>query len=343
MGIFSGKIVGYHQYKRSLVAQLLIPSGVNPNDYNGVGVSEWSQAKSHYHGEKHPWLRFTLFFALKALFGTPKLFKIAQSHRRREKEGHVPIADLKLEASAEENVSGLKKYALQHPEVDVIGITRMKDEYRYQGINEGNQYPWIIVVARAMDYEIFSENLKHNFDTAVTQVMGGYERSQAAAVDVANWIRQRGYYARAFGGLTKTDTEFHLTIPPAIDAGLGQLAKNGSMINDEMGSAFRMATILTSMPLIADEPREIGVDEFCKSCKKCTEDCPPGAISDEKVMVRGTMKWYVDFEKCVPFLGDNNACGICLTTCPWSRPGIAPSLSQKMLKKMARSGDAATS
>ena len=72
------------------------------------------------------------------------------------------------------------------------------------------------------------------------------------------------------------------------------------------------------------------------SCKKCQTDCPPGAISNEKTLVRGVVKWYVDFDKCMPYVTEHKACGICLSTCPWSRPGIAKSLSQKMLRKMAR-------
>jgi epoxyqueuosine reductase QueG len=40
--------------------------------------------------------------------------------------------------------------------------------------------------------------------------------------------------------------------------------------------------VLTDLPLATDEPEDIGADEFCMSCQRCTTECPPKAISDEK-------------------------------------------------------------
>ena len=62
-------------------------------------------------------------------------------------------------------------------------------------------------------------------------------------------------------------------------------------------------------------------------------DCPPDAISDEKQMVRGGRKWYVDFDKCVPYFAETGGCAICIEVCPWSEPGRGPALSAKLLAK----------
>jgi len=69
-------------------------------------------------------------------------------------------------------------------------------------------------------------------------------------------------------------------------------------------------------------------------CQACTRGCPPGAISPQKQLVRGTMKWYVDFDKCIPYFGETFACGICLAACPWSRPGLAPRLAEQWTKRV---------
>jgi len=42
-------------------------------------------------------------------------------------------------------------------------------------------------------------------------------------------------------------------------------------------------------------------------------------------------KWYVDFDKCIPYFVETRACGICIEVCPWSEPGQGAWLSEKLL------------
>ena len=119
-------------------------------------------------------------------------------------------------------------------------------------------------------------------------------------------------------------------------AGLGQLGKHGQMINRSYGSSFRLSAVSTNLPLIADAPDEFGSDDFCTSCKVCSQACPPGAIYDVKQMVRGVEKWYVDFDKCIPYFGEALDCGICIAKCPHSTPGAAPRLAERMLARRSR-------
>ena len=85
-----------------------------------------------------------------------------------------------------------------------------------------------------------------------------------------------------------------------------------------------------------DEPVDIGVEDLCAQCRICTAACPPEAISDEKQIVRGTNKWYVDFDRCVPYFSDTYGCAICLEVCPWSKPGRGPGLAQRLLAVRTR-------
>ncbi len=114
------------------------------------------------------------------------------------------------------------------------------------------------------------------------------------------------------------------------------LGKHGSLINRRFGSGFRLSAVTTDMPLEYDQADEFGADDFCTNCQVCRNACPPDAIFDEKQLVRGTHKWYVDFDKCIPYFGENFACGICIAVCPWTRPGIADNLLVKMARRKAR-------
>ena len=98
--------------------------------------------------------------------------------------------------------------------------------------------------------------------------------------------------------------------------------------------------MVTELPLVADAPDEFGADGFCLSCRVCTDACPPDAIFRDKQMVRGEVKWFVDFDRCIPYFNDTHGCGICIAVCPWSRPGVAPRLADKLSRRRARAGGA---
>ena len=66
---------------------------------------------------------------------------------------------------------------------------------------------------------------------------------------------------------------------------------------------------------------------------------PPRAIQEQKQLVRGERKWYVDFDKCIPYFVKTLGCAICIEVCPWSEPGRGPDLSRLLLQK--RRADAA--
>ena len=125
-------------------------------------------------------------------------------------------------------------------------------------------------------------------------------------------------------------------IPPALACGFGELGKHGSIINPELGASFRLSAVLTDAPFEPTPAREHGIDAFCQSCRICEDACPPEALSPDKQMVRGTRKWYVDFDKCLPFFNQTHGCAICIAQCPWSRPGVGLNLAAKLAQKRER-------
>jgi len=250
---------------------------------------------------------------------------------KRGTETPVDIADDIQQDSAENWSKRIKAFALAN-ESDLVGITRVRDEWIYEG-HEVNER-WIIIVGVAMDQRELAKGPPRAEDvSSADEVSKQYNRAARASRALANWIRGKGWLAVARPGPMAGDIT---TIPAAIAAGLGQLGKHGSIINDVYGASFRLASITTDLPLVADSPRDIGVDDFCTRCQVCSNACPPDAIFPEKQRVRGELKWYVNFDKCIPFFNDTLGCGICIAECPWSLPGVAPSLTQKMLRRRER-------
>ena len=255
--------------------------------------------------------------------------RIREARTMREETFSIPINELATEQEDRdpEEWSQLVKEAARSFGADATGISAYRPEWTY---NDRDQPAgkWAIVMGFAHDY---AEMDGAPDDDAYIEVMRQYARAGNAAKHLANWIQNRGHVAE---GKVGPNTDDVLMIPAAIEAGLGELGKHGSIINRELGSNFRLSMVTTDLPVIPDKPDVFGADVFCESCQLCSSACPPDAIFREKQMVRGETKWYVDFDKCVPYFVDNKTCGLCLVVCPWSRPGIAPNLLQKMAKRI---------
>ena len=224
----------------------------------------------------------------------------------------------------------VKEIALAN-ESDLVGITSVDPSYIYEGYEI--EEPWVITIGVAMDYAELSQ-APPSFENPATAVVVAkeYNRAARACRALANFILSKGFFAKAYQGPYATALNM---IPAALASGFGELGKHGSIINREYGSSIRLSAVTTDMPLISDNRDEFGADDYCTRCKACSNGCPPGAIYDEKQIVRGDRKWYVDFDKCIPYFGEALGCAICLSKCPWSRPGTAGKLIQSLIKRSA--------
>ena len=170
-------------------------------------------------------------------------------------------------------------------------------------------------------------------EQAGAEVIRQYGRGARAAKQIAGWIRQQGWAAEPHPGPMAGQI---LQLPHAIECGFGELGKHGSIINRDYGSSFRLACVTTDVPLLPTRAQSYGVDDFCSRCQVCANACPPEAILPEKVWVRGVMKWYVDFDKCINFFNENFGCAICIAVCPWSQPGRGPRIAEQLSRRLAR-------
>ncbi len=178
---------------------------------------------------------------------------------------------------------------------------------------------YAIMMIIPMDYE-----LGKTYPAAVSGAATGlgYSTGLNCATSLAQFIVNLGYNAVA----SLNDTS--LSIPMAIEAGLGEYGRNGLLITPEFGPNIRIAKVFTDLPLAIDQPIQFGVKAFCDTCRKCADNCPVKAIPfgapqsepPNFSSLAGITKWTVNAEKCFKFwVGMNTDCAICIRVCPYNK------------------------
>ncbi len=306
-------------------AQMALMPDVSGNDINGLGETTIRRPSPIYWQtpELTPFGPLMKFFEDNAP-PDEQLYKTQMDTNKIRETKVMPKSSVRIDNFASEWSKLVKKVGTDAGAV-AVGITKMRPEWVIDTFEV--PYENVITVGVAMDFE----NLKTapNVPSAI-EVIKQYGRAHFVTHEIANWIHGNGWNAISYGGSNNVPI---LLIPPALESGLGELGKHGSLINRENGSVLRLGGLITDMPLNYDSVDEFGVDDFCLNCKACQNACPPEAIHSDKKMVRGVEKWYVDFDKCLPFFNENTGCGICLAVCPWSRPGVPANLIAKLAKK----------
>ncbi len=309
---------------------------VSGNVVSGVGEAKFRRPSLVFHwspGRKpHPWFALDMHFTMISGIGGPLFGWGSLIQRLRNmwqlRRANGPVAATRKPVDDPAAMAAEIKALVRRLGGDcIVGISEITDAARLEGGDL--PYRYAICIGMPMDRHVMEHAPQPR---AGTEVMRAYRRVARVAIEVSEHIRAMGWPAKAFGETKTTDL---LQIPVALDAGLGQLGKHGSMISREFGSNFRLATVATDLPLVVDAPVDIGVEDLCATCRRCTLDCPPGAISDTKTLVRGTKKWYVDFDRCAPYFSETGGCAICIEVCPWSEPGRGPKLSETLLAKRA--------
>ena len=182
------------------------------------------------------------------------------------------------------------------------------------------EYQYAVALAIEMDYTAIQCS-PAGPSSAATGL--GYSKMAFIAGLLAHYIRGLGYKAIACGNDTAC------SIPIAIDAGLGEIARNGLLITPAFGPRVRLAKIFTDLPLIPDNPVEFGVWDFCMMCEKCAKKCPSQSIMYGKPTEKpnnisnreGLLRWPINAETCLGFWAANGTdCSNCIRTCPFNKP-----------------------
>ncbi|TCL01485.1 4Fe-4S dicluster protein [Shimia isoporae] len=255
-------------------------------------------------------------------------FGAARAKRQKVLDAPLPdIAQEAVERTSKDWTVALQQFVAQGI-CEQAGVAEMQSDWVVEGFEVSQRR--VIILGVQHDYGEISTAPDV---TAGLEVMQQYERAAAASKAVAGWLRMQGWDATP---VTGPMTGALLMIPPALACGFGELGKHGSIINPEMGASFRLSAVLTDAPFDVTEPVEAGIDGFCQNCRVCEDACPPEALFSTKKTVRGVEKWYVDFDRCLPFFNQTHGCAICIAVCPWSRPGIGPNLAAKLSRRAER-------
>jgi reductive dehalogenase len=212
----------------------------------------------------------------------------------------------------------------------LVGICRLDRRWLYSHVSDDiareqrpleipEDYGYAVAMAIEMDYD-FIQTAPTGGSAAATGL--GYSKMAFVAGLLAQFIRGLGYRAIPCGNDTA------LSIPIAVEAGLGELGRNGLLITGKFGPRVRICKVFTDLPLVPDVPRFLGVEAFCHTCLKCAEFCPSRAISTgERTSAAPTMsnnpgvlKWPINPEQCFKYwLANGVDCATCIRVCPFNQ------------------------
>lgn len=258
-----------------------------------------------------------MFAASKASFFTVDQFKNAIDGSVHKKP---------YQASADKMTLFLKNWTKKLGALDV-GITLLKDYHKYSHVGRGDDYGKEVDLnhkfAIAFTVEMDTDYVGNGPQAPIVMESAQqYLQAAAIAVQVAQFIRQLGYPARAH-----IDGNYKVVCPlVAKDAGLGEIGRMGLLMTPKQGPRVRIAVVTTDIPLIDDVVEEDKtMIDFCELCKKCAKVCPSNSISEEgRELINGVNRWQINSDTCFQFWCKcGTDCGRCMASCPYSHPNNA--------------------
>lgn len=247
-------------------------------------------------------------------------------------QAHPELRGKKTNLSPEEATERLKGYA-RSLGADLVGITEVNPLWIYSHRGEIFHENWedwgkeikvehkyAVVFAMEMSFEMVGTG-PHT--PTMVESMRNYAKGAYIATQLASFIANLGYSATA----SHIRHYEALMVPLAVDAGLGELGRLGYLITKEFGPRVRLGAVTTDLPLIPDKPVDIGVEDFCRVCKKCAVCCPSNSIplGKDQTVVNGLLRWKLNAETCFEYWGSiGTDCNICMRVCPWGHARTFP-------------------
>jgi reductive dehalogenase len=244
-----------------------------------------------------------------------------------ELEPQAPSTDLTPE-DATQRVKGYAKSV----GADLVGVAELDPRwvYSHRGMVEplsGETWGQPIEVGHRYAIVFAQEMARDMIDSAphvssCVESMNQYARGATTAYQVASYVANLGYSATA-NHVSHYDC---LMVPLAVDAGLGEMGRLGYLMTTEFGPRQRLSAVTTDLPLVPDEPVDIGVEDFCSICLKCADRCPSQSIPHgEQAEANGSLRWKLDEITCFDYWGKvGTDCNVCMRVCPWSHARTLP-------------------
>ncbi len=186
-------------------------------------------------------------------------------------------------------------------------------------------------------------NTDHRHSTEANDSSTGWVARYAWGKDYHDTMKDRLHnLVRRLREVSDEDFEYKVCVDtsPLLErayaqrAGLGWIAKNTCVINEQVGSWFLLGEILVSLELEADKPAPFR----CGTCTRCIDACPTDAFVP--VDSEAGPPYALDSRRCIsystielrgPIPEDHRGeigrhlfgCDICQDVCPWNRPARA--------------------
>lgn len=198
-----------------------------------------------------------------------------------------------------------------------VGIVRMTQEMYYShrgrmpevyGQPVDNIHPYGIVFAVEMEKEKIDQAPAIQESIAVTK---GYVTAAIIGMVISYFIRGLGYAAR-----NHMDGNYLvMATRVAAAGGLGKIGRSGLLITDKYGPRVRLGVVTTDLEMIYEAPQKEYCLDFCRTCGRCSHNCPAGAIPGHN---QG--EWKVEPEKCFEtWKRYGTDCGMCIKVCPFNK------------------------
>ncbi len=224
--------------------------------------------------------------------------------------------------SPEDAAENVREVALRFG-ASLVGFTRLDSRWLYSFERNGSPVAvppeacWALVMAVEMDRELMAESPAF---TAAAESGRGYSRMASLAGALGEYIRLLGYFALSCGNDTA------LSIPLAVDAGLGIMGRNGLLLTREFGPSVRICKVITDLPLVQSRNDYPDPDLICSGCSLCADACQANALSTDaeptyEILTPsnnpGVLRWQFHPEKCFDFwLEIGRDCSNCISACP---------------------------
>ena len=214
------------------------------------------------------------------------------------------------------NYSALKKFCLDEG-IDIFGVAdirSVRDEFKIapkvaQKLDKAICLGSMLSAAVLSEIDIVPTKLYFHHYKIVNSFL------DHIALRLCNIIQKKGYLALAIPATQIIDWEKnigHLSHRKLGElAGLGWIGRNNLLVNEKLGSQFRLVSVLTDMPLKVDKPSR----KDCGACQLCVRICPAGAIQ--------TRPQDFNHQKCFDKLKsfqsqrqvEQFVCGVCVNVC----------------------------
>lgn len=206
---------------------------------------------------------------------------------------------------------------------DIIGFSDVSSVLP----EELSEYPYAVTIVRRL-----SRAVVNTINGAPTMSYFQHYRItntklDLLALDAVSFIERKGYLAFPVAASQSTPDkkeEYRGIFPHktgAVLSGIGFIGKNALLIT-KYGSAVRLATVLTNMPLETTGER---IKSKCGDCTLCRDACPAHAITGKEYIPGNAREEIFDAKKCSEHMktykniGRGAVCGICMSVCPYNK------------------------